>query len=115
MKSVIKGRYKANVGAGAGSGARAETFWKSEPEPEWKLKVSAPQHWYFQEILFTASIEAEDPIFSNDLGNLFNIKLNRTNDERLVVVSPHVWAVQRRKINRYRTVLYRSWITNLKI
>ncbi len=26
MKSVIKGSYKANVGAGAGAGARAETF-----------------------------------------------------------------------------------------
>ncbi len=38
MKSVIKGRYKANVGAGAGVG----TFWKSEPER--KQKVSAPQH-----------------------------------------------------------------------
>jgi hypothetical protein len=37
MKSVIKGRYKANVGAGA------ETFLKSEPEPERKQKVSAPQ------------------------------------------------------------------------
>jgi hypothetical protein len=36
MKSVIKGRYKADVGAG--------TFWKSEPEPERKQKVSAPQH-----------------------------------------------------------------------
>ncbi len=30
MKSVIKGRYKANVGAAAGSGA--ETFSKSEPD-----------------------------------------------------------------------------------
>jgi hypothetical protein len=37
MKSVIKGNYKANVGAGA------ETFWKSEPERQ--QKVSAPQHW----------------------------------------------------------------------
>jgi hypothetical protein len=26
MKSVIKGRYKANVGAGAGTGAGVETF-----------------------------------------------------------------------------------------
>jgi hypothetical protein len=34
MKSVIKGSYKANVGAG--------TFWKSEPER--KQKVSAPQY-----------------------------------------------------------------------
>jgi hypothetical protein len=41
MKSVIKGRYKAIVGAGAGAGA--ETFYKSEPER--KQKVSAPQHW----------------------------------------------------------------------
>ncbi len=41
MKFVIKCSYKANVGARAGSGA--ETFWKSEPE--WKQKVSAPQHW----------------------------------------------------------------------
>jgi hypothetical protein len=38
MKSVIKCSYKANVGAGA------EIFWKSEPEPEWKQKVLAPQH-----------------------------------------------------------------------
>jgi hypothetical protein len=42
MKSVIKGSYKANVGAGAGS--RAETFSKSEQEPERKQTVSAPQH-----------------------------------------------------------------------
>jgi hypothetical protein len=40
MKSVIKGSYKANVGAGSGAGAK--TFWKSEPEQ--KHKVSAPQH-----------------------------------------------------------------------
>ncbi len=40
MKSEIKCSYKANVGAGA------ETFWKSEPEPERKQKVSAPQHWF---------------------------------------------------------------------
>jgi hypothetical protein len=26
MKSMIKGSYKANVGAGAGAGAGAETF-----------------------------------------------------------------------------------------
>jgi hypothetical protein len=39
MKSVIKGRYKANVGAGAGS--EAVIFWKSEPER--KQNVSAPQ------------------------------------------------------------------------
>jgi hypothetical protein len=26
MKSVIKGSYKANVGAGSGAGAGAETF-----------------------------------------------------------------------------------------
>jgi hypothetical protein len=38
MKSVRKGRYKANVAAGAGSRAGAETFWKSEPEPERKKK-----------------------------------------------------------------------------
>ncbi len=38
MKSVIKGSYKANVGAGAGAG----TIWKSQPER--KQKVSAPQH-----------------------------------------------------------------------
>ncbi len=44
MKSVIKGRYKANVGAGAGSGT--ETFWKLEPEPERKQKVSASQHCF---------------------------------------------------------------------
>jgi hypothetical protein len=43
MKSVIKGSYKANVGAGAGAVAGAGTFWKSEPER--KQKVSAPQHW----------------------------------------------------------------------
>ncbi len=28
MKSVTKGRYKANVGAGSGAGAGAETFLK---------------------------------------------------------------------------------------
>jgi hypothetical protein len=32
MKSVMKGRYKADVGAGFGAGA--ETFLKSEPERE---------------------------------------------------------------------------------
>ncbi len=46
MKSVIKGSYKANVGAGAG----AETFCKSEPEPERKQKVSAPQRWFLQPV-----------------------------------------------------------------
>jgi hypothetical protein len=48
MKSVIKGSYKANVGAGseAGAGDRAEIFWKSEPKR--KQKVSAPQHWLGQ-------------------------------------------------------------------
>ncbi len=46
MKSVIKGRYKAIVGAGSGAGAGAETFWKSEPEP--KQKVSAAQHCLLQ-------------------------------------------------------------------
>ncbi len=40
MKSVIKVRYKGNVGAGSGAGA--ETFWKSEPER--KQKVLALQH-----------------------------------------------------------------------
>ncbi len=39
MKSVIKGSYKANVGAGAGSGAGAETFWKSEPERKKKVRL----------------------------------------------------------------------------
>ncbi len=42
MKSVMKGRYKANVGAGSGAGA--ETFRKSEPER--KQKVSAAQHCF---------------------------------------------------------------------
>ncbi len=45
MQSVIKGSYKAIVGAGAG----AETFWKSEPEP--KQKVSPPQHWWLGSML----------------------------------------------------------------
>ncbi len=39
IKSVITGSSKAVAGAGA------ETFWKSEPEPERKKIVSAPQHW----------------------------------------------------------------------
>ncbi len=44
IKSVITGTFKAVAGAEAGAGA--ETFWKSEPEPERKQIVSAPQHWY---------------------------------------------------------------------
>jgi hypothetical protein len=51
MKSVIKGRYKANVVAGAGSGA--ETFCKSEPER--KQKVSAPQHCILETLLNSIS------------------------------------------------------------
>jgi hypothetical protein len=41
---VITGTFKAVAGAEAGAGA--ETFWKSEPEPERKQIVLAPQHWY---------------------------------------------------------------------
>jgi hypothetical protein len=40
MKSVIKGIYKANVGAGAGSGARVRAGAGAGAE-----KLSAPQHW----------------------------------------------------------------------
>jgi hypothetical protein len=42
LKAVKTGTHKAPVGAGA------ETFWKSEPEPELepKQKVSSPQHWH---------------------------------------------------------------------
>jgi hypothetical protein len=41
IKSVITGSSKAVAGAGSG----AKTFWKSEPGPEQKQIVSAPQHW----------------------------------------------------------------------
>jgi hypothetical protein len=42
LRFVKKGTHKAEVGA------RAETFWKSELEPELELKqiVSTPQHCY---------------------------------------------------------------------
>ncbi len=42
MKSVIKGSYKAIVGA------RAGTCWKSEPER--KQKVSAQQHCILEKV-----------------------------------------------------------------
>jgi hypothetical protein len=53
IKSVITGSSKAV--ARAGSGAGAETFLMSEPEPERKKIVSAPQHcfqlWNWQDLL----------------------------------------------------------------
>jgi hypothetical protein len=54
LKSVIKGSYKANVGARAGS--KAETFWKSEPEPERKKSFGSstlgPGHIFWELSLY---------------------------------------------------------------
>jgi hypothetical protein len=52
MRSVIKGSFKANVGAGASSGA--ETSVKLEPER--KQKVSAPQHMHINYSKFDFSV-----------------------------------------------------------
>ncbi len=58
MKSVIKGRYKANVGAGA------ETFWKSEPEPHLKIYVKKIKQ-------ITVILERDREITLNGLNGLW--------------------------------------------
>ncbi len=57
LKAVKTGTLKAQVGAGAGSGAG--TFWKSEPEPERKKIVSAPQPCALLHILAEGALQRQ--------------------------------------------------------